>query len=187
MALQEGEEFVAHPSNVVAYDMTRYPPLPYRLKSSSLRLQIPSLDLARFLPDTKFFQVMWSSGTWKALRNFSFAVRTWSRRTIWGDRLFLRFQGPTTILLQSRASRVSDVMSARDVNEVADAPPGVAQAAILEQPRAKQEAVEAEADRISATEGSSPTRKRPAQEVPTTMRYASVHRDGHVSIDSTRG
>ncbi|KAI9836006.1 MAG: Altered inheritance of mitochondria protein 24, mitochondrial [Sclerophora amabilis] len=111
--------------------MTRNPPLPYRIKSSSLRLQIPSLEISKYLPDTQFFKVMWESGTWKTIRSFAFAVRTWSRRTIWGDRLFLRFQGPSTILLQSRASRLSDVFTTRDVNEVADAQPGVAQSAVI--------------------------------------------------------
>lgn len=39
--------------------------------------------------------------------------------------LFLQFHGPTTILLQTRASRISDVLTSRDVNEIADAQPGV--------------------------------------------------------------
>lgn len=41
--------------------------------------------------------------------------------------LFLQFYGPTTILLQTRAARISDVLTSRDVDEVADAQPGVIQ------------------------------------------------------------
>ena len=51
-------------------------------------------------------------------------MKTWSRRTIWGDRLFLRFEGPATILLQTRANRVKDIMTGEQINEVADAPAG---------------------------------------------------------------
>lgn len=41
--------------------------------------------------------------------------------------LFLQFYGPTTILLQTRPSRLSDVLTSQDVNEMADAQPGVVQ------------------------------------------------------------
>jgi hypothetical protein len=44
--------------------------------------------------------------------------------------LFLRFEGPTTMLLQSRGSRISDVMTLRDVNEIAESPPGAVQDAV---------------------------------------------------------
>ena len=39
--------------------------------------------------------------------------------------LFLQFHGPTTILLQTRASRIRDVLIYEDVNEIADAQPGL--------------------------------------------------------------
>lgn len=74
-------------SNVVAYAVTQHPPLPYRLKSSTLRFQIPSLSLSNWVPDTKFFRVMRESNTWRGLTKFLFTLRTWSRRTIWGDRV----------------------------------------------------------------------------------------------------
>jgi hypothetical protein len=44
--------------------------------------------------------------------------------------LFLRFEGPATLLLQSRASRLSDVLTLRDVDEIADSPPGAVQDAV---------------------------------------------------------
>ena len=65
------------------------------------------------------------SSTYKFVSSVLLRVRTWSRRTIWGDRLFLRFEGPSTILIQSRASRVRDVLTRDEVNEIADAPAGV--------------------------------------------------------------
>lgn len=52
-------------------------------------------------------------------------LRTWSRRTIWGDRLFLQFDGPSTILLQSRGARVNEILSSREVDELASAPRGL--------------------------------------------------------------
>ncbi|KAI4174816.1 MAG: hypothetical protein LQ343_002054 [Gyalolechia ehrenbergii] len=90
--LESEESYIAHPSNVVAYSMNRQNPLPYRLKSSIFRLQIPDLKLSSLIPDTKFSQ------------------------------LFLRFHGPTTILLQTRAARLHDVLTNRDVNEIAGPP-----------------------------------------------------------------
>ncbi|KAI9722850.1 MAG: Altered inheritance of mitochondria protein 24, mitochondrial [Chrysothrix sp. TS-e1954] len=124
--LVDGEQYVAHPSNVVAYTINRNSPQPYRFKSSSLKLQIPSLD--SIFPRNKFFQTMLDTTTFKTLANLAFQTRTWTRRTIWGDRLFLRFHGPTTILLQSRGSRLRDVLSSRDVNEIADATAGLGRA-----------------------------------------------------------
>ena len=41
--------------------------------------------------------------------------------------LFLQFYGPTTILIQTRAARISDVLTSQDIDEVADAQPGVVQ------------------------------------------------------------
>jgi hypothetical protein len=39
-------------------------------------------------------------------------------------KLFLAFQGPGTVLLQSRGSRLRDVLSNSDVTEIAEAPAG---------------------------------------------------------------
>ena len=128
LELGEGEEFVAHPAHVVAYSLSRHPPLPFRLKSSTLRFQIPTLT--GWLPDTKFFRVMRDTDTYKFLAKFLYSLRTAARRTIWGDRLFLRFQGPATILLSSRGVRVSDALTSREVNEIGDTPAGVAPKAV---------------------------------------------------------
>ncbi|KAG9247462.1 mitochondrial biogenesis AIM24-domain-containing protein [Calycina marina] len=128
--LKAGEEYVAHPGNVVAYSIGQHPPLPYRMKSSSLRFQVPNLGLGRLVPHVKFFRMMQKTGTYKALASLIFTLRTSARRTIWGDRLFLKFHGPTSILLSSRASRISDVLTARDVNEIADSKPGTLQSAV---------------------------------------------------------
>jgi uncharacterized protein (AIM24 family) len=124
LTLKEGEEYVTHPGNVVAYTITQHPPLPYRLKSAGLRFQVPNLGLGYLVPDIKFFRVMGQTNTWRGLSKLLFDLRTAARRTIWGDRLFLQFHGPTTILLSSRASRISDVLTSRDVNEIADSPAG---------------------------------------------------------------
>lgn len=128
LTLAEGEEFVAHPSNVVAYTMTRNPPLPFRFKSSGIRFQVPSLT--NWLGNIKFFQVMRTTETYKFLSRVLFSLRTTTRRTIWGDRLFLQFQGPMTILMSSRGARISDVLTNDEVNELADAPAGVAPTAV---------------------------------------------------------
>lgn len=165
ITLSPGEEYVASPGNVLAYTITPHPPLPYRLKSSALRFQIPNLGLSYLIPDTKFFRVMRETNTWRAITNIMFNLRTAARRTIWGDRLFLQFHGPTTILLSSRAARVSDVLTSRDVNEIADSPAGAVQSAVT----------------LSSTPKEVETPK-PAADVPTGFKMASVGSDGKVKF-----
>lgn len=88
--------------------------------------------------------------------------------------LFLQFDGPTTILLQSRAPHINDVLSTREVNEIATAPPGVTQAAI---------------DNVAAKEHPEETPSEPESKDATKMEtkgfqqsVASVRRDGKVEF-----
>lgn len=163
ITLKAGEEYVAHPGNVVAYTITQHPPLPYRLKSSSLRFQVPNLGLSYLIPDTKFFRVMKTTDTWKAVTKILFNLRTMARRTIWGDSLFMKFHGPTTILMSSRASRISDVLTSRDVNEIADAPPGAVQEAVTLNTKPKDEPMDS---------------KKQHSDVPTGFHVAEVSKGG---------
>ncbi|KAI1097253.1 mitochondrial biogenesis AIM24-domain-containing protein [Jackrogersella minutella] len=128
LSLSEGEEFVAHPSHVVAYTVTKNPPQAFRFKSSGIRFQVPSLTA--WLGDTEFLRTMRGTETYKVLSRVLFSLRTTARRTIWGDRLFLQFRGPATVLMSSRGARISDVLTNADVNELADAPMGVAPKAV---------------------------------------------------------
>ncbi|KAI0550980.1 mitochondrial biogenesis AIM24-domain-containing protein [Xylaria curta] len=139
LTLADGEEFVAHPANVVAYTITKQPPLPFRFKSSSIRFQVPSVTT--WLETIKFFQNMRQTETYKFLTRVFYSMRTTARRTIWGDRLFLQFRGPMTILMSSRGSRISDVLTNADVNEIADAPAGAVPAAVelATKPKATEE------------------------------------------------
>lgn len=122
--LAQGESYIAHPSNILAYTTTNCPaPTPFRFRSSQVRFQIP-LQLGNWFPDSRFVRAIKTSNTYKFLQGISLRVKTWSRRTIWGDRLFLRFEGPTTVLLQSRANRVNEVLTSEQINEIADAPAG---------------------------------------------------------------
>jgi hypothetical protein len=164
ITLKSGEEYVVHPGNVVAYTITQNPPLPYRLKSSNLRFQAPNLGVGSYLQTIKFFRVMTHTDTWKGIGNLLYYLRTSARRTIWGDRLFLKFHGPITMLMSSRASRISDVLTSRDVNEIADTPAGVVQEAVTLAVKPK-EAV-----------------KKEFSDVPTGFRMAEVSRDGQVKF-----
>jgi hypothetical protein len=169
VTLKTGEEYVAHPGNVVAYTLSQHPPLPYRFKSTNLRFQIPSLGLGRFFPEIKFFKVMGQSDTWKAIGNILFNLRTAARRTIWGDRLFLKFHGPSTILISSRASRISDVLTSRDINEIADSPAGAATSAVA---------------LASTPKESVDSKQEPV--LPTGFHVAEVSRDGKVKFEDAQ-
>ncbi|KAJ3485215.1 hypothetical protein NLG97_g6861 [Lecanicillium saksenae] len=91
------------------------------------------------------------SAVYKSIGRILFGLRTMARRTIWGDRLFLQFQGPTTILMSSRGVRVADVLSNREVNEIADAPPGAVQEAL--EPKADNAETKVEESAFKLAEG----------------------------------
>lgn len=124
-------------SNVLAYTVSPNPPQPYRFKSSVLRLQIPTIG---YLGNTTFMRNMRATDTFKAFASAFFKARTLTRRTLWGDRLFLRFYGPTTILMQSRGSRIRDALTQSDVNEIADAPAGAVSSAVTSEIRKPDQA-----------------------------------------------
>lgn len=87
--LQAGETYVAHPSNVVAYTASATPPLPFRFKSSNLRFQVPHLGFGSLVQNIRFFRVMSETATWRTLTTAYHTLKTWLRRSIWGDRVSL--------------------------------------------------------------------------------------------------
>ncbi|KAL2161058.1 hypothetical protein VTH06DRAFT_8771 [Thermothelomyces fergusii] len=179
LRLGEGEEIVLHPSHVVAYPVTRNPPLPFRFRSTRLGLQVPAVPASiagaagRLVPGraARFWNAMRDTGTFKALARLLYGLRTAVRRTIWGDRLFLQFRGPMTLLMSTRGVRVRDVLSREDVNEIADAEAGVVPAAVRLATRPK------------APEGEE-KEKRPEQKI--TFHVANVAKDGKVSFEDTK-
>ncbi|KAL7270765.1 Altered inheritance of mitochondria protein 24, mitochondrial [Rhizina undulata] len=124
ITLKPGEEFIVHPSTLLAYSITSKHPLPYRLRSIPFRLQVPRLDLSRVFPKSNFLEAMKNTATYKTIVEILYRLKTWARRTLIGDHLFIRFQGPGTILVQSRAARITDVLNKEDVNEMAEVAPG---------------------------------------------------------------
>lgn len=179
--LAEGESYVAHPSSILAYSTSSPSPLPtpYRFKSANFSFQIPT-QLGNFFPSSKFVQNMKTTKTYRFFSNITVRIRTWSRRTIWGDRLFLNFQGPTTILLQSRAARVSDVLTARDVNEIADTPAGVVQQAIAQSTASISDGPRTGVEGATTSAQQAPARNQPKISV------ASISRDGKVTFEATQ-
>lgn len=152
LTLAEGEELTLHPSHVVAYSVTRNPPLPFRFKSTRLNLQVPAVPhyisnaASRLVPAkvSEFFAQMRDTQFYTILARILYGLKTATRRTIWGDRLFLQFRGPTNILMSSRGVRVSDVLSREDINEIADTEAGVVGKALgtsrIEKEKAKAKA-----------------------------------------------
>ncbi|GAB7360959.1 hypothetical protein MBLNU230_g0942t1 [Neophaeotheca triangularis] len=164
ITLKTGESYVVHPSNLIAYAMMQNPPQPYRFKSNLLRFQVPSMTA--WLPDTRFWRTMRESTAWNFIRNSAFVLRTWARKTIWGDRLFLQFQGPANLLIQSRGSSLTDAL---DVNEIADSPAG---------------SLSLKAHEKSPAEAGAQT-SRPSTAPTPTMGYASVSQDGKVEFQKS--
>lgn len=86
----------------------------------------------------------------------------------------MQFSGPTTLLLQTRASRLSDVLSARDVNEIADAPAGVVESTIA-----------LPLNHTSESELPQQNAAASAIDRPTRLSVASVGKDGKVNFEET--
>ncbi|KAK4119827.1 hypothetical protein N657DRAFT_649785 [Parathielavia appendiculata] len=175
LTLGDGEQIVLHPSHVVAYSVTRNPPLPFRFRSTRFNLQVPAIPAsisgpaARMMPErvARFWNAMRDTATYKAVARLLYGLRTAARRTIWGDRLFLQFKGPMTVLMSTRGVRVRDVLSREDVNEIADAEAGVVPAAVelATKPKVSEE-------------------PRPEQKV--AIHVASVGQGGKVSFEDAK-
>lgn len=178
LTLAEGEEIVLHPSHVVAYSLNRSPPLPFRLRSNALRLQVPSIPASlsnlagRLVPAglSRFWNNMRDTSTYRYLARVLFALRTATRRSIWGDRLFLQFKGPMTVLMSSRGARLRDVLSREQVAEIADVEAGQVPDAIELASKPK--------------EGHAGQR---VSDQATAIRVASVGRDGKVTFEEGTG
>ncbi|KAH9845919.1 Altered inheritance of mitochondria protein 24, mitochondrial [Teratosphaeria destructans] len=169
VTLKTDEEYVVHPSNVIAYTIQKHAPQPYRFRANLLRFQIPSPTT--LLPDTRFWRTMREHVVWRLISQTAFTIRTWARRTIWGDRLFLHFHGPTTILVQSRGSNLRDALTSENVNEIADSPAGAVPEALHIKPEGA----------ISPPEGQT----LPAA-AKTSLNYATISRDGHGTVKFDR-
>ena len=177
LALGDGEEMILHPSHVVAYSISKNPPLPYRLKSAGLRLQVPSVPsyvsnlLGNAVPDrlSRFLAAMRDTDTYKFLGRFLYGLRTAARRSIWGDRLFLQFKGPATILMSSRGIRVGESLTKEQVNEIADTEAGTVAAAV----------------ELAAKPAPTHTTEKKAEEK-VTIHVATVAQDGKVSFQDAK-
>lgn len=179
LTLQEGEEFVAHPGSVVAYSVSRNLPQPFRFKSSSLRIQVPSLT--KWIPESEFMKTIRNSAAYKFASRIFYSLRTTTRRTIWGDRLFLQFHGPSTILMSSRGVRVSDMMTNEQVNEIADAPAGVLAEAV--ELLNKSKALEA-GETARTTKATEPVK---SEQNSNAINVATVKQDGKVTFEDSKG
>ncbi|KAI6352176.1 Altered inheritance of mitochondria protein 24, mitochondrial [Pyricularia grisea] len=180
VTLAEGEEIVLHPSHVTAYSIDKNPPLPFRLRSASpLRVQIPALpaSMTNFMTTlvptrlSNFMTAMRDTDLYKTIARALFGLRTATRRSIRGDRLFLQFRGPATILMSSRGVRVTEVLTNDDVNEIADSEAGVAARAVelATKPEPNVEAPEVTRGKI------------------TGIHVASVGKDGKVKFEDAKG
>jgi hypothetical protein len=88
--------------------------------------------------------------------------------------LFLRFQGPTTMLIQSRASRISDVLTLRNVDEIADSPPGAVEDAATRKIKEEIKSI-----------GEGTKAPIPNTDAAGTVRYATV-KDGKAEFETPK-
>jgi hypothetical protein len=100
----------------------------------------------------------------------------------------LQFNGPATVLVQSRAARVRDILSDREVNEIADAPAGVTYDALnrLEdktQPRRKSPYQAAAEEAVTEAPVPSRSVEQLTNEIRGTSQTIATIRDGKVEFE----
>ncbi|KAF4451497.1 altered inheritance-mitochondria 24 mitochondrial [Fusarium albosuccineum] len=179
LSLKEGEEFVAHPGSVVAYSVSRHTPQPFRFKSNTLRIQVPSLS--RWIPEAEWIKTVRNSEAYKYLLRALHSLRTITRRTIWGDRLFLQFHGPARILMSSRGVRASDVLTDQQVDEIADAPAGALAQAVDLANKPKLSEGPASKDGVAK-----PAEQEKGDQSVTGIHVATVEKDGKVKFEDSK-
>ncbi|RDA95032.1 hypothetical protein CP533_2083 [Ophiocordyceps camponoti-saundersi (nom. inval.)] len=172
LTLADGETMAAHPASVVAYTVTREKPQPFRFKSSDLlHFEVPSV-VTSWLGRIELIRRLREAPAYRAFTQALWRLRTAARRTIWGDRLFLQFKGPATLLLSSRGVRVADVLSREQVDEMADAPTGVVEDA-LKRRRGSE---------VEGRETSIEDEPKMREETPSRLQVAEVAGDGKVTF-----
>lgn len=124
---------------------------------------------------SRFWSAMQTTSTYRFVSRALFDARTVLRRTIWGDRLFVRVQGPTTLLLSSRGVRVSDVLTRDNVNEIADADAGVVAEAISKKTKSS-----------STTEGGDKPATSSTDASTTAIHVAEVKANGKVEFTDAK-
>jgi len=124
VSLKLGEEFIIHRKSLLAYSTAGQKPTKSRLATTTLRFQIPrviGLRLTEKLKDVQWINAVRASKLWELLGKAVWAIKT----ILWGDREFLRFVGPATVLLQSRTGgRTKDLIRREEIGELADIEPG---------------------------------------------------------------
>lgn len=133
-------------------------------------LQVPSLT--SWIPESQFMTNLRKTEAYKFAARALFSLRTVARRTIWGDRLFLQFKGPATILMSSRGVRVTDSLSSEQVNEIADSPEG-----------AMSKALELPSEPLAASKSSQSVEQNQSG---SAFHVASVKQDGKVTFEDTK-
>ena len=103
--------------------------------------------------------------------------------------MFLQFDGPSTILLQTRGPRINEVLTTHEVNELASAPRGltIGPAKPTEekrQPTAEDEYRKAAEESVNAGPGPSRTVEALTNEVKgTSQSVATLTKDGKVIFE----
>lgn len=108
--------------------------------------------------------------------------------------LFLQFDGPTTILVQSRGPRLNDIISEREVNELADTPRGITADPARSSPDTQQQHQQHKEEESKKVEEAlhpapapSRTPEQLKQEVEGSSRgFATVGKEGNVEIEQKR-
>ncbi|KAJ3524307.1 hypothetical protein NM208_g12109 [Fusarium decemcellulare] len=163
LSLKEGEEFVAHPGSVVAYSVSRHTPKPFRFKSNTLRIQVPSLS--RWIPEAEWIKTPADYNSTDDLGRSTLPPVPWPS------------QNPHV----QPSVRASDVLTNQQVNEIADAPAGALAQAVDLANKPKLSEGPASKDGVAK-----PAEQEKGDQSVTGIHVATVEKDGKVKFEDSK-
>jgi uncharacterized protein (AIM24 family) len=104
LVLQATDQYVVHPAHVIGYSVSCPKPVPVSLNFVKVSLPFKMPSLSNWLLRFEFFRVMSKTDTWSFAKAAATKIRLLFRRMVHGTSAYVRFTGPTTLLLQSRTN-----------------------------------------------------------------------------------
>lgn len=165
VALKEGEEFAVRQESLLAYSAAGRRPVAERLGWAGWALQVPAWvrdpwSVRERVAGLEWVKAVTGSSVWAWLRRMRWTAKT----AVYGDRQFLRFVGPATVLLQSRTGgRLRDLVSREEMRECAEGEmrlPVASRKTVVETVKQAEKAVEKEAVQTPARVSHSGTLKK---------------------------
>ena len=188
VVLAAAEEFSVRKESLLAYSAAGRRPEMARLGWTGWGLQVPRWARDPWGVRARVQELPWV-GTVGASRVWGWVARArWALKTaLWGEREFLRFVGPATVLLQSRTGgRLRDMLSREDMDEtaVAEVAPAVVMRKVLKADKQNVVENDKQIEKVVGQVGQEKTVEQAKQAHAGTLKKVTV-RNGKVEFEDS--